>query len=118
MDIDRPGPEVLEAIQRAMRLDIDSLMIRRRSAMPHQANRLYDVWAADRHLIAKEYLSDLERNGPENEYRALHVVQSLDVAPQPVFFDRSVGRVVLYEFLDGQMWDRRVPSATDLQALA
>ena len=86
--------------------------------MPHQANRLYDVWAAGRHLIAKEYLSDLDRNGPANEYRALQIVQPLDIAPQPVFYDRSVGRVVVYAFLEGEMWDRRVPSAAELEALA
>jgi hypothetical protein len=28
--------------------------------MPHQTNRLYDVWADGRHLIAKEYLSNVD----------------------------------------------------------
>jgi hypothetical protein len=118
MGSDAPGPQVVEAIRRATGLDVGSLTIRRRSAMPHQANRLYDVWAADRRLIAKEYLSDVERNGPANEYRALKLVRTLDIAPQPVFFDPSVGPVVVYAFLDGHMWDRRVPSPADLEALA
>ncbi|MDQ6670134.1 MAG: aminoglycoside phosphotransferase family protein [Chloroflexota bacterium] len=112
------SPEVGEAIARATRLDVGALVIRRRTAMPHQANRLYDIWADDQHLIAKEYLSDIERDGPANEYRALHLVRHLDVAPRPVFFDPSVGRVVVYAFLEGEMWDRRVPSAAELEALA
>jgi aminoglycoside phosphotransferase (APT) family kinase protein len=86
--------------------------------MAHQTNRLYDVRAGDRHLIAKEYLSPIERDGPAIEYTALRLVQPLDVAPQPVFFDPAVGRVVVYAFLEGQMWDQRIPSAAELEALA
>jgi hypothetical protein len=109
---------VREAIARATGSDVRSLTVRRRTLMPHQANRLYDVWAADRHLIAKEFLSDAERNGPSNEYRSLHLVRPLDIAPRPVFFDPSVGPVFVYQFMDGDMWDRRVPSALELEALA
>ncbi len=86
--------------------------------MPHQANHLYDVWADGRHLIAKEYLSDVELDAPVNEYRALRLVESMDIAPQPLFFDRSVGPVVVYRYLEGAMWDRRVPAAAALAALA
>jgi len=86
--------------------------------MPHQANHLYDVWADGRHLIAKEYLSDVELDAPLNEYRALRLVESMDIAPQPLFFDPSVGPVVVYRYLEGTMWDRRVPAAAALAGLA
>ena len=81
--------------------------------MPHQANHLYDVWADGRHLIAKEYLSDVELDAPLNEYRALRLVESMDIAPPPLFFDPSVGPVVVYQYLEGVMWDRRVPVAAE-----
>jgi hypothetical protein len=76
------------------------------------------VWADGRHLIAKEYLTDVEPDAPLNEYRALRLVESMDIAPQPLFFDPSVGPVVVYQYLDGTMWDRRVPAAAELAALA
>ena len=72
--------------------------------MPHQANHLYDVWADGRHLIAKEYLGDVELDAPLNEYRALRLVESMDIAPRPLFFDPSVGPVVVYHYLEGAMW--------------
>jgi hypothetical protein len=107
-----------EAIARATGRDARLLVICYRPPISHQANRLYDVWADDERLIAKEYLGDVERNSSLDEYRALQAVQPLDIAPRPVFFDPSVGPVVVYEFLDGEMWDRRVPSAAELEMLA
>jgi hypothetical protein len=53
--------------------------------MPHQANHLYDVWAGGHHLIAKEFLSGLDVDAPANEYRALRLVESMDIVPQPLF---------------------------------
>jgi aminoglycoside phosphotransferase (APT) family kinase protein len=111
-------PDVLAEIAHATGLDVAALSVRHRRPMPHQANRLYDVYADRRHLIAKEYMSDEELDGPLNEYRALRLVEPLDIAPRPVFFDPSLGQVVVYEFLDGTMWDRRVPSAAELSSLA
>jgi hypothetical protein len=40
------------------------------------------------------------------------------VAPQPVFYDPALGPVVIYEFLEGTMWDRTRPTAVQLQQLA
>jgi hypothetical protein len=45
-----------------------------RSEMPHQTNRLYDVWADGRHLIAKDYLSNVDVDPAFNEYRSLRLV--------------------------------------------
>lgn len=96
----------------------EELTIRLRPSMEHQANRVYDVWAMGTHLIAKEFLKDDEPNAPLNEHRALQLVQPLDIAPRPVFYDLAVGPVVVYEFLEGTMWDRRAPSPTELVSLA
>jgi len=109
---------VLEALAGATRRDPASLTVQTRPTLPHQANRLHEVWLDGRLLIAKEFLTDEERDGPQNEYRALQLVEPLDVAPRPVFFDPSVGPVVVYAFMEGAMWDRRVPSAMELEALA
>jgi hypothetical protein len=93
-------------------------VIEQRSETPHQTNRLYDVWADGRHLIAKEYLSNVDLDAPLNDYRALCLVESMDIAPRPLFFDPSVGPVVVYAYVDGAMWDRRVPATAELVALA
>jgi aminoglycoside phosphotransferase (APT) family kinase protein len=112
------SPDVLEAVALATGLAPTSLTIRQRPAMAHQANRLYDVLADAQHLIAKQYVSNVELDAPSNEYRALRLVEHLDIAPRPAFFDPAVGPVVVYAYMDGTMWDRRVPSAVELESLA
>jgi hypothetical protein len=89
-----------------------------RLAAPHQSNRLYDVRVDGMHLIAKEYLRADLPDAAQHEYQALRRLDSLQLAPQPVFFDPSIGRVVVYRYMEGEMWDRRVPSAAELRALA
>jgi hypothetical protein len=89
-----------------------------RPAIPHQRNRLHEIRADGVHLIAKEYLATDEREAPGHEYAALRLVEPLDIAPRPVFFDPHVGPVVIYAFLDGTMWDRDVPTPAQLAALA
>jgi aminoglycoside phosphotransferase (APT) family kinase protein len=94
----------------------DEIMIR--PATPHQSNRLYDVRAQGQHLIAKEYLRADRPSAPRHEYDALRRLQALHLAPEPLFFDPSVGPVVVYRYMEGELWDRRVPSAAELGALA
>jgi aminoglycoside phosphotransferase (APT) family kinase protein len=94
-----------------------------RPALEHQSNRLYDGWVGQRHLILKEYLKPAEfQTAPAREFRALNLLAPLDVAPQPGWFEPEHpperGPVVIYEFMEGTMWDRRRPSAADLAALA
>ncbi len=94
-----------------------------RPPLEHQSNRLYDAWATGRRLIVKEYLQPAElHEAPVREYRALELLASLDVAPRPVHLDLEpgppLGPVVVYEFMDGEMWDRRRPTPTSLAALA
>src|SRR5581483_685029 len=94
-----------------------------RAPLEHQSNRLYDGWAGGRHLILKEYLKPSEfQTAPVREMRALELLAPLDVAPRPVWFEPQRpperGPIVIYEFLEGTMWDRRRPSAVELAALA
>jgi aminoglycoside phosphotransferase (APT) family kinase protein len=91
--------------------------------LDHQSNRLYDVRADGRHLILKEYLKPDEfREAPVREFRALELLAPLDIAPRPVLLQPEpvspLGPVVVYEFMDGEMWDRRRPTAAGLAALA
>jgi hypothetical protein len=44
------------------------------------------VWADGCHLIAKEYLSNVDLDAPLNEYRALRLVESMDIAPRAALF--------------------------------
>ena len=97
--------------------------IRSRAPLEHQSNRLYEAWADGRHLIVKEYLKPEELStAPVQEHRSLEVLAPLDVAPQPVGVDLEHGAergpIVVYEYLDGEMWGRRKPSEDDLRALA
>jgi aminoglycoside phosphotransferase (APT) family kinase protein len=89
-----------------------------RPAAAHQSNRLYDVYVEGTHLIAKEYLRGDVPDAAEREYAALRRLDSLQLAPEPVFFDPSVGPVVVYRYMEGEMWDRRVPTARELGDLA
>ncbi|MBK8900399.1 MAG: aminoglycoside phosphotransferase family protein [Anaerolineaceae bacterium] len=93
--------------------------IQERTPLSFQSNQLFDVWHNGRHTIAKHFLkSDELADAPRREFEALQLLSPLDVAPQPVFYDPDLGPVVIYEFLEGDMWDRRKPTAVQLQQLA
>ena len=104
---------------RATGLPAAAIDLSPRAPLEHQANQLYEFWADGRHLILKHYLLPDERHAAaEREHGALKLLAPLDLAPQPVFFDPSLGPVVIYEFMDGEMWDRRKPTAAGLARLA
>ncbi len=94
-----------------------------RQPLDHQSNRLYDLRAGERHLILKEYLKPQEfAEAPVRAFRALEIMAPLDIAPRPIVIhaepEPPLGPVVVYEYMDGDMWDRRRPTASDLAALA
>ncbi|MFN8496156.1 MAG: phosphotransferase [Caldilineaceae bacterium] len=90
-----------------------------RPALEYQSNQLYDVWANERHYILKEFLKpDEQAVAPLREFRALERLAALDLAPQPVFYEPAQGPVVIYEYMEGVMWDRRRPTAAELAQLA
>ena len=75
-----PSRTVLNAVAHALgRPPLDSEITLPPEA-PHQSNRLYDVHAENKHLIAKEYLRADRPDAPRNEYAALRHVQSLQLA--------------------------------------
>ena len=90
-----------------------------REPLDFQSNRLFDLWSGERHYIVKEYLkADELELAPLREYKTLHLLSSLDIAPRPVFYDSSIGPFVVYEYMDGEMWDRRPIPANGLEHLA
>ena len=100
-----------------------AIRIALRPPLEHQSNRLYEAWTDGQHLIVKEYLKPDElATAPFHEHRALELLAPLDVVPQPVGIEPDHGPeggpLVVYEYLEGEMWDRRKPSAADLAALS
>jgi Ser/Thr protein kinase RdoA (MazF antagonist) len=99
------------------------LLVEVRTPLEHQSNRLYDAWIGRRHLLVKEYLKQEEYStAPLMEHRALEMLAPFDIAPQPIGVElghsQEVGPIVVYEYLDGEMWGRRKPSDDELAALA
>lgn len=93
-----------------------------RPARTYQSNRLYDAHVGDRHFIVKEFLKPDEFDeAPIREFEGLRLVAPLDVAPQPVVWrphTADTRPLVVYEYMPGEMWDRRRPAETELSQLA
>lgn len=94
------------------------LQISLREPLDFQSNRLYDIWGSNLHFIAKEYLKPDELTAaPLREYKSLQLLSSFDIAPQPIFFEPDLAPIVIYKYMDGEMWDRRPVSAANLSNL-
>jgi aminoglycoside phosphotransferase (APT) family kinase protein len=114
---------LLEVVARMTGSAASAIRVHERPPLEHQSNRLYEARADGRHLIVKEYLKPEEyATAPLHEHRALELLAPLDVAPQPVGIEPGHGPeggpLVAYEYLEGEMWDRRHPLAEQLAALA
>jgi len=117
--IPQPTIHLHRILSRATGLDAAALTVKERLPLTYQSNRLYDVWAGDQHLIAKEYLRPDELTvAPACEFNALQRLAGLDIAPQPVFYDPALGPVVVYTYMEGEMWNRKRPSPDQLRQLA
>jgi aminoglycoside phosphotransferase (APT) family kinase protein len=105
-----------------LQLPTSTITISLRPPLTHQSHRLYDVQADGRHLILKEFLKPEEfYSSPKREYHALKLLAPLDIAPQPVFFQPQspdLNPIVIYEFMEGEMWDRKPPNPDQLTQLA
>ncbi|MBI5032870.1 MAG: aminoglycoside phosphotransferase family protein [Chloroflexi bacterium] len=113
------SPSVESAVVQATHRSLSDLRLSLRPPLDFQSNRLYDLWVDNRHWIVKEFLREAEwQDAPRREFRALELFAPLDIAPRPIFYDPALGPVVIYEYLDGVMWDRRKPSAAELNQLA
>ncbi len=118
-DLPQINPQVMAAAVQATGLPAEKLRLALRSPLDAQSNNLYDLRVDDRYLIVKEFLKPNELlDAPAREHSALLKLVPHDIAPQPVFYDAAVGPVVVYEFMQGEMWDRCLPSAAKLAELA
>jgi aminoglycoside phosphotransferase (APT) family kinase protein len=108
----------------ARELRAPALRLIERSRLDHQSHRLYDAWDGKRRLIVKEFVrADKLTLGPLREFRALEALRHLDLTPVPVLCALEpgllhVGPLVVYEFMDGEMWDRQPRTEADMVALA
>jgi aminoglycoside phosphotransferase (APT) family kinase protein len=94
-----------------------------RPPLDHQSNRLYDVWAGERRLVAKEFLRPAQHaTAPPREHGALERLADLDIAPRAVLIASTatppLGPVVVYEYMEGEPWGRRRPTDGRLRCLA
>lgn len=106
-------------VAQALHVSPDQVVIKERPRLPIQNNCLYDVYVAGRHLIAKEFLRfAVEPLAPVREFQSLQRLGSLGIAPQPLLYRPDVAPVVVYEFMDGVMWDRSRPQPAQLSQLA
>lgn len=95
----------------------------RRPPLTYQSNCLYDLIAGREHWIVKEFARPDEFDlAPHREFGALKLLEPLDIAPQPAYLQAvprpPLGPFVVYEYMPGQMWDRRRPSGAELARLA
>jgi hypothetical protein len=111
-----------QIIQKIMDLPTNTARISLRQPLSYQSNRLYDIWVADQHWIAKEYLKPDEfGESPRREFDALNKLLLLDIAPKPIHFaphNDSHNPIVIYDYMEGDMWDRYSPTAEEMGQLA
>lgn len=110
----------------ALGIEGQAVRVVEREAPGYQSNRLFDARMRDergeeRHLIVKEYLKPDEFDeAPAREFEALRLLAHLDVAPQPFLMRPHVNGarpLVVYEYMPGEMWDRRRPEPGELRQL-
>ncbi|MCI0713432.1 MAG: aminoglycoside phosphotransferase family protein [Chloroflexi bacterium] len=98
------------------------IIIQPRRSLDIQSNRLFDVFFGDKHWIAKEYLKPAEfAESPLREFQGLTLLSDLDIAPRPIHYEPhtpTTHPIVIYEYMEGEMWDRRKPSPAQLRQLA
>lgn len=98
------------------------IVIQPRKPLDIQSNRLFDAFFGDQHWIAKEYLKPAEfAESPLREFQGLTLLADLDIAPRPIHYEphtTTTPPVVIYEYMEGEMWDRQKPSPDRLQQLA
>jgi aminoglycoside phosphotransferase (APT) family kinase protein len=112
-----------QRVTAALGLAVNDVSLALRRPLTYQSNRLYDLRAGRDHWIVKEFCRPDEFElAPRREYQSLKRLERLDVAPRPVLLQVAprppLGPFVVYEYMPGQMWDRRRPAAAELAQLA
>jgi Ser/Thr protein kinase RdoA (MazF antagonist) len=87
-----------------------------------QSNQVYSIRFDKQHWVAKVFLKPEEfEDAPRREFAAMRLLAQLDIAPKPIHYEQfnNVQKpIVIYEYMEGEMWDRRSPSADELRRLA
>ncbi|MEM7336304.1 MAG: phosphotransferase, partial [Chloroflexota bacterium] len=97
----------------------DDFVLKKRPSIDLQSNDLYDLIKDNQRFILKAYLkADEQEEAPRREFQALTLLEATDLAPKPIFFNPQAGPFVIYEFMKGEMWDRKRPSSSQLTELA
>lgn len=108
-------------IAQALELPVSAVRVEPRARLAHQRNNLYDAWAGERHMVVKEYFKR-DEEAPVREAGAMRLLAPLDIAPQLVLCHATVesdfGPFVVYNWMEGEMWDRRRPTPQELGRLA
>ncbi len=118
-----PQTQYLEQIAAdVLSADASTIEIKRRPPLDVQSNCLYEASDGSQRIILKQFLKPDEfRESPLREFRALELLSDLDIAPQPrAYIPHQPDRkpIVVYDYMDGQMWDRRIPTAGELSHLS
>lgn len=114
--------QIRQRVHEISNIPLQDITISARKRLDYQSNNLYDVHFGESHWIAKEFATEDEfLDSPAREYNALKLLAPFDIAPVAIDtmsypdFERPV---VIYEFMPGEMWDRRKPSQDELKHLA
>jgi len=112
-------PDIVRTeFSKAIKRKPTDLSVTLRKPLDIQSNCLYDIWVNEEHFIAKLYLkADELDSAPKREFQALTLLSPLNIAPQPIFYEPSIAPVVIYRYMEGEMWGRRRVSLTDLSKL-
>ena len=112
---------IRDAVRDSIGTTLTTIDITLRVPLSYQSNALYDARAGEQHWIIKEYLKSEEFDAaPRREFDALQLMEPLDIAPVPLCHQPPAdahGPLVIYEFMEGQMWDRYCPHPSELQEL-
>lgn len=113
---------IRQRVQEITDIALEDIRVQERKRLEYQSNILYDVTFTDNHWIAKEFVKvDEFEYSPKREYDALKLLEYLDVAPVAIDYLPYLDYehpIVMYEYMQGEMWDRRKPSQTELKSLA
>lgn len=109
-------------VMRLAQVELNDNQISLWQPIEQQSNHIYRIRFDNEHWIAKVFLKPAEfDDAPRREFAAMRLLSPFDIAPQPIHYEKHDGDqkpIVIYEFMQGEMWDRYAPAADELQQLA
>lgn len=114
--------EIHQCVHDITNIALADISVHERKRLEYQGNTLYDVTFNKSHWIAKEFTkADEFTSSPKREHDALQLLADFDVAPKAIDYlpyPQHEHPIVLYEYMQGDMWDRRKPAQDELKRLA